>query len=135
MGVLTTSRVEIAATAQDVYAWLTDPAKATAWQGAAASSAVVTAADAPRALDVTVTAVHGSAYLRYRLVEGDGVTSLVCEADSDEGDTDELGELEPDELDADLLDTDIAGERQTQLDASLARLKALVEAEAGALLP
>jgi len=175
MGMLTNSRVEIAAPATEVFSWLIEPPKLTAWLGGAGGmpedSAVlepgwttttdnppvgkttieIVTWDPPKRLDYLTTYAGGDAHTSYQLAEGDGVTTLVCESDTDwarpeglwdaavdsavagqpEGVRDvveqQLDQME-DRLDAGLFDGMAQGQMQAALDASLQKLRALIEA-------
>lgn len=175
MGMLTKGRVEIAAPAKDVFAWLTEPAKLTTWLGATGGmpedtsqlhvgwsnttdtppvgkvTVEITAYDPPNVLGSRSTYQGGDSITTYHLVEGDGVTTLTLEGDTDwarpEGvweetidkalagqpadvreDAEEQLDKVEDQLDAGAFDGMAQGQMQAALDASLQKLKALVEA-------
>ena len=175
MGMLTNGRVEIAAPAADVFDWLTDPAKLTTWLGAAggmpedASQLRVgwtSTTDTPPLGKVTVEIIEydpptklkyrstysgGDSIAGYQLTEGEGVTTVVFEGDTDwarpEGAWDaavdkglegqpadiraaaeaQLDQVE-DQLESGAFDDLAKGQMQQALDASLQKLKSLVEA-------
>ena len=177
MGMLTKSRVEIAAPAAEVFSWLTEPAKLTAWLGGAGgmpedssvlepgwttttdnppvgkTTIEIVTWDPPKRLDYLTTYAGGDAHTSYQVAEGDGVTTLVCENDTDwarpEGLWDaavdsavagqpeavrdmvegQLDQME-DRLDAGMFDGMAQGQMQTALDASMQKLKSLIEAAA-----
>jgi len=177
MGMLTKSRVEIAAPAAEVLYWLTEPPKLTAWLGGAGgmpedssvlepgwttttdnppvgtTTIEIVTWDPPRRLDYLTTYAGGDAHTSYQLAEGDGVTTLICESDTDwarpEGLWDaavdsavagqpeavrdvvegQLDQME-DRLDAGMFDGMAQGRMQSALDASMQKLKALIEAAA-----
>jgi uncharacterized protein YndB with AHSA1/START domain len=175
MGMLTNGRVEIAAPAKDVFAWLIEPAKLTTWLGVAGAmpedtsqlhvgwssttdtppvgklTVEITAYDPPTLLASRSTYQGGDSITTYRLVEGDGVTTLTLEGDTDwarpegawENAVDQALEGQPadikeaaeaqvdkveDQLEAGAFDGMAQGQMQASLDASLQKLKALVEA-------
>jgi uncharacterized protein YndB with AHSA1/START domain len=175
MGMLTKGRVDIAAPAADVFSWLVEPAKLTAWLGAAGAmpedpssltagwtsttdvppvgktTIEIVTWDPPRRLDYLTTYAGGDSHTSYQLSEGDGVTTLICESDTDwarpeglwdsavdqaaAGQTEEVREtLETqldaleDQLDAGSFDGMAQGQMQAALDASLLKLKSLIEA-------
>jgi len=151
MGMLTKSRVEIAAPATEVFCWLTEPAKLTAWLGGAGgmpedpsvlepgwttttdvppigtTTIEIKAWDPPRRLDYLTTYAGGDAHTSYQVAEGDGVTTLVCESDTDWARPDGLDQME-DRLDPGMFDGMAQGRMQSALDASLQKLKTLIEA-------
>ncbi|MBX3193496.1 MAG: SRPBCC family protein [Schumannella sp.] len=177
MGMLTSARVEIAAPASEVFAWLIEPAKLTAWLGAAGAmpedtsqlragwtgssespplgtvSIEIRVYNPPERLEYRTVYPGGDALTTYRLTEGDGVTTLVCEGDTDwarpEGAWDamvdaavegqpegtreavqaQLDEAEM-QLDAGRFDSLAQGPMQEALEASLQKLKTLVESGA-----
>jgi uncharacterized protein YndB with AHSA1/START domain len=174
---LTNARVEIAASAADVFDWLVDPVKLTTWLGGAGgmpedssvlepgwttttdnppvgkTTIEIVTWDPPRRLEYLTTYAGGDAHTSYQLAEGDGVTTLVCENDTDwarpeglwdsavdaavegqpEGVHDaieqQLDQME-DKLDAGMFDGMAQGQMQAALDASLQKLKSLIEAAA-----
>lgn len=175
MGMLTNGRVEIAAPAKDVFAWLIEPAKLTTWLGTAGSmpedtsqlhagwtattdsppmgkvTVEITAYDPPHLMSSRSTYQGGDSMSTYRLVEGDGVTTVTLEGDTDwarpegaweasmdkalEGQSAEVRaaaeeqiDRVEDQLDAGAFDGLAHGQMQAALDASLQKLKALVEA-------
>jgi uncharacterized protein YndB with AHSA1/START domain len=175
MGMLTKSRAEIAAPAAEVFSWLTEPAKLTAWLGGAGgmpedpsvlaagwttvtdnppvgkTTIEIVTWDPPRRLDYLTTYAGGDAHTSYQLAEGDGVTTLVCENDTDWARPTDLwdaavdsavagqpdgvrdiveGQLDQMEnnLDAGLFDGMAQTQMQSALDASMQKLKALIEA-------
>ncbi|MEO5921168.1 MAG: SRPBCC family protein [Pseudolysinimonas sp.] len=175
MGMLTHSRVEIAAPASEVFSWLTEPAKLTAWLGGAGgmpedpsvlaagwtsttdvppvgkTTIEIVTWDPPKRLDYLTTYTGGDSHTSYQVAEGDGVTTLVCESDTDwarpeglwdsaidkaaAGQSEEMREtLETQmdslegQLDAGAFDGIAQGQMQSVLDASLQKLKALIEA-------
>ena len=175
MGMLTSGRVEIAAPAKDVFAWLIEPAKLTMWLGAAGGmpedssqlhsgwtattdnppvgkvTIEITEYEPPTRLEYRSTYQGGDSISGYRLTEGDGRTTLVCEGDTDwarpegswdaaidkalEGQTAEvraaaeqqLDKVE-DQLEHGAFDSMAQGQMQQALDASLQKLKSLIEA-------
>jgi len=175
MGMLTNGRVEIAAPAKDVFAWLIEPAKLTTWLGAAGAmpedtsqlrvgwtsttdtpplgkvTVEITAYEVPTLLGCRTTYAGGDSLTTYRLVEGEGVTTLTLEGDTDwarpegawEGAIDtalegqsaevraeaeeQLDKVE-DQLEHGAFDSLAQGQMQQSLDASLQKLKTLVEA-------
>ena len=175
MGMLTNTRIEIAAPATEVFAWLTDPAKLTAWLGGAGgmpedssvlepgwttttdnppvgkTTIEIVTWDPPTRLDYLTTYAGGDAHTSYQLAEGDGVTTLVCESDTDwarpagmwdsavdaavAGQPEEvrdavgqqLDQME-DKLDAGVFDGMAQGQMQSALEASMQKLKGLIEA-------
>lgn len=144
MGMLTKSRVEIAAPATEVFSWLTEPAKLTAWLGGAGgmpedpsvlepgwttttdvppvgtTTIEIKTWDPPRRLDYLTTFEGGDAHTSYQVAEGDGVTTLVCESDTDWARPEGLWDA--------AVDSTVDGQMQSALDASLQKLKALIEA-------
>lgn len=177
MGMLTKGRVDIAAPAAEVFSWLIEPAKLTAWLGGAGAmpedSSLLAAGwtsttdvppvgtttieivtwDPPKRLDYLTTYAGGDSHTSYQLSEGDGVTTFVCESDTDwarpeglwdsaidqaaTGQSDEVRETIETQMDAleDKLDTGAfdgmaQGQMQAALDASLQKLKSLIEAAA-----
>ena len=109
--------------------------------------------DPPRKLEYLTTYAGGDAHTSYELAEGDGVTTLACESDTDwarpeglwdaavdsavEGQPEgvraaieqQLDQME-DKLDAGMFDGMAQGQMQAALDASLQKLKSLIEAAA-----
>lgn len=176
MGMLTSGRVEIAAPAADVFGWLIDPVKLTAWLGgsggmpedtaelhtgwssttdtpAGSVRIEVTAYEPPSRLTFRSTYEGGDSVSAYSLVEGDGVTTLTLEGDTDwgrpkggfeaavdaamAGRSDELqaaADAQLEALETRLEHGEFDGVAQAQmqqaLDASLLKLKSLVEAAA-----
>jgi uncharacterized protein YndB with AHSA1/START domain len=175
MGMLTSSRVDIAAPATEVFSWLIEPAKLTAWLGGAGAmpedpslleagwttttdvppvgktTIEIVTWDPPKRLDYLTTYAGGDAHTSYLLTEGDGVTTLACENDTDwarpdglwdaqldaavEGQSADVRESVEQELDKleDRLETGAfdglaQGHMQAALDASLQKLKSLIEA-------
>jgi uncharacterized protein YndB with AHSA1/START domain len=176
MGMLTSGRVEIAAPAADVWAWLIDPVKLTAWLGASGGmpedasqlhagwtsttdtpplgrvTVEMLAFEPPTHLEYRTTYSGGDSIATYRLVEGEGVTTLTLEGDTDwarpegawdaaldramEGQSAEtraIAEAELDRAEAKLEAGQFDGLAQDQMqqavDASLQKLKTLVEAQ------
>lgn len=177
MGMLTTGRVEIAAPAAEVFAWLIEPAKLVAWLGTSGAmpedtsqlhvgwssttdsppmgkvTVEITSYDPPHELGSRSTYQGGDSITTYRLVEGEGVTTLTLEGDTDwarpegswdaaidkalEGQPDDvrasaeeqLDKVE-DQLEHGAFDSLAQGQMQQALDASLQKLKTLVEAAA-----
>ena len=175
MGMLTHSRAEIAAPATEVFSWLIEPAKLTAWLGGAGgmpedssvlkpgwtsttdvppvgkTTIEIVTWDPPHKLEYLTTYAGGDAHTNYDLAEGDGVTTLVCESDTDwarpeglwdaavdsavqgqpegtrEAIEQQLDQME-DKLDAGMFDGMAQGQMQAALDASLQKLKSLIEA-------
>lgn len=174
MGMQTNGRVEIAKPAAEVFSWLIEPEKLTAWAGSPgimpADPAVlavgyensgpvpgiaggdarmrVEAWNPPLTFAVTVSYAGGDAKTTYALAESGGVTTLTCTSDTDWAQPD-LGAVEaqiaaqPPEVQAamhhaiDMMNQQVgagtydAGTQammQQALDASLQKLKALVEA-------
>jgi uncharacterized protein YndB with AHSA1/START domain len=172
---LTNGRIEIAAPASEVFAWLIEPSKLTAWLGGAGGmpedgsqlhAGWTGSSDAPSVGKVTVEIreyepptrleyrtvyAGGDAITSYRLAEGDGVTTLTIEGDTDwarpEGSWDrildtamagqpesvrELAEAQLDRAEEQLehgaFDAMAQPQLQQSLDASLQKLKALIEA-------
>jgi uncharacterized protein YndB with AHSA1/START domain len=172
---LTKGQVEIAAPAKDVFAWLIEPAKLTTWLGTAGAmpedasqlhvgwssttdippvgktTVEITSYAPPTELGCRTTYQGGDSITTYRLVEGDGVTTLTLEGDTDwarpegawEGAMDAALEGQPadvkadaeaqldkveDQLEAGAFDGMAQGQMQASLDASLQKLKTLVEA-------
>ena len=175
MGMLTKGRVEIAAPAKDVFAWLIEPVKLTTWLGTAGAmpedssqlhvgwssttdtppvgkmTVEITSYEPPTVLGSRSTYQGGDSITTYRLVEGDGVTTLTLEGDTDwarpeaawEGAMDKAMEGQPaemkqaaeqqldqveDQLEHGAFDSMAQGQMQAALDASLQRLKTLIEA-------
>jgi uncharacterized protein YndB with AHSA1/START domain len=152
MGVLTSGRVEIAAPASEVFDWLVDPVKLTAWLGAADGmpedaaqvhvgwsnttdtpelgrvTVEITGYDPPHVLEYRTTNAGGDSLTTYRLVEGDGVTTVALEGDTDRArpawDAEDVG----DQLQRGVFDDLGQSQMQQALDASLQKLKALIEA-------
>jgi hypothetical protein len=111
----------------------------------------ITTWDPPKRLDYLTTYAGGDAHTSYRLTEGEGVTTLVCENDTDwarpeglwdsaidsavEGQPEgvretieqQLDQME-DKLEAGAFDGMAQGQMQAALDASLQKLKSLIEA-------
>jgi uncharacterized protein YndB with AHSA1/START domain len=174
MGMLTNGRIDIAAPAADVFAWLVEPAKLTAWLGASGgmpedssqlkagwSSTTDTpplgkvtvemlAFEPPTHLEYRTTYQGGDSIATYRLIEGEGVTTLTLEGDTDwarpEGSWDQaldkamegqsaeahdVAEAELDKVEARLDAGEFDGlakdQMQQAVDASLQKLKALIE--------
>ena len=178
MGMLTHGRVEIAAPASEVFDWLIDPVKLTAWIGGSGgmpenaadlhvgwSSVTDTPAgnvtieltvyEPPTALGYRSTYEGGDSISTYRLTEGEGTTTLVLEGDTDwgrpkggfdavldsamAGQPDEVRQAAEVQLDAleerlEHGDFDSVAQQQMQqsVDASLVKLKSLIEAAANA---
>ena len=174
MGMLTSGRIEIAAPAMDVWAWLIDPVKLTTWLGAAGGMpedpaelhvgwtatndspagpvrVEITSFEPPTLLAYRSTYAGGDQIATYRLTEGDGITTLVLEGDTDwgrpeggleaslekamEGQSPEAvsaaqGILDQVEERLEHGDFDSSAQPQLQqaVDASLTKLKTLVEA-------
>lgn len=175
MGMLTNGRIDIAAPAADVFAWLVEPAKLVAWLGASGGmpedvsqlragwtsttdapplgkvTVEVLAYDPPSRLGLRQSYTGGDSITTYRLTEGDGVTTLILEGDTDwarpEGawenaidaaldgqpeDVRESAEAQLDEvevrLEAGAFDQMAQNQMQAALDTSLQKLKALIEA-------
>jgi uncharacterized protein YndB with AHSA1/START domain len=171
---LTSGRIEIAAPAVDVWAWLIDPVKLTTWLGASGgmpedpaelhvgwSATNETAAGAVR-VEITVfepptrlayhsTYTGGDQLSTYYLTEGDGVTTLTLEGDTDwgrpkggmEAALDEAMKDQPaatvaaaegmldrleDQLESGAFDSAAQPQLQQAVEANLTRLKTLVEA-------
>jgi uncharacterized protein YndB with AHSA1/START domain len=175
MGMLTKGRVEIAAPAKDVFAWLIEPVKLTTWLGTAGAmpedssllhvgwssttdtpplgkvTVEITAYEPPTEFGSRTTYQGGDSITTYRLVEGDGTTTLTLEGDTDwarpEGSWDsamdkalegqpaemraaaeqQLDRVE-DQLEHGAFDSMAQGQMQQALDASLQKLKSLIEA-------
>lgn len=174
MGMLTSGRVEIAAPAMDVFSWLIDPVKLTAWLGASGGmpedpgqlhagwtsttdtpplgkvTVEMLAFEPPTRLEYRTTYQGGDSIASYRLTEGEGVTTLTLEGDTDwarpEGSWDDAldramegqsvqahqaAEVELDKveekLDAGGFDSLARDQMQQAVDASMTKLKALVE--------
>ena len=107
MGMLTSGRIDIAAPAADVFSWLVDPAKLTAWVGGSGgmpedrsvlevgwtstsdvppvgrTTTEILHWDPPWGLDTLTSYPGGDAHTSYRLTEGDGTTTLMLESDTD----------------------------------------------------
>jgi uncharacterized protein YndB with AHSA1/START domain len=175
MGMLTSGRVEIAAPAKDVFAWLIEPTKLTTWMGAAGGmpedssqlhigwtnttdspplgkvTVEITAYEPPTRLEYRTTYAGGDSISTYRLTEGDGVTTVSLEGDTDwakpegawdaaldtamEGQSAEAhaaAEAQLDKAEEQLehgaFDDLAKGQMQQAVDASLAKLKTLIEA-------
>lgn len=175
MGMLTNGRIDIAAPAADVFAWLVEPAKLTAWLGASGGmpedtsqlkagwsstsdspplgkvTVEMLAFEPPTHLEYRTTYQGGDSIATYRLIEGEGVTTLTLEGDTDwarpEGSWDQaldtamegqspeahdVAEAELDKvearLDAGEFDGLATDQMQQAVDASLQKLKALIEA-------
>ena len=175
MGMLTSARVDLAAPAADVFTWLIDPAKLTAWLGASGGMPDDTSqlqagwsstTDSPPLGKVTVEVLRyepptlleyrtsyqgGDSISTYRLTEGEGVTTLTLDGDTDwarpegswdaaldtamEGQSPEVraaAELEldkvEDQLEQGAFDSLAQTQMQQAMDASLQKLKSLVEA-------
>lgn len=150
MGMLTSARVDIAAPATDVWVWLVEPARLTRWLGGTGAmpedSSVLqpgwsTTIDAPPVGRVTLEIQEyvPPVRLRYRsvyaggdaittctLTEGEGFTTLLLEGDTDWARPEGAWQGE---LDAALGDR-AEEAMQHSLDASLQKLKALIEAGA-----
>jgi uncharacterized protein YndB with AHSA1/START domain len=172
---LTSGSVQIAAPAAEVWAWLVEPAKLTAWLGATGgmpedtsqlAAGWTSTTDSPPLGKVTVeiigyephtrleyrtTYTGGDSISTYRLAEGDGVTTLSLEGDTDwarpEGAWDaaldsamegqsaaardaaeaQLEQVE-EQLEQGQFDDLAKGQMQQAVDASLQKLKALIEA-------
>jgi uncharacterized protein YndB with AHSA1/START domain len=176
MGMLTSGRVEIAAPAVDVFAWLVDPVKLTAWLGASGGmpddaaqlhagwtsttdtpplgkvTVEMIAYEPPTHLEYRTTYQGGDSIATYRLAEGEGVTTLTLEGDTDwarpegswddaldkamEGQSEEaqqIAEAELDKVEAKLDAGEFDGmakdQMQQAVDASLQKLKTLVESQ------
>lgn len=176
MGMLTHGRVEIAATAADVFDWLVDPVKLTAWLGAPGGmpedptqlhpgwtsstdtppmgkvTVEIIAYEPPLHLEFRTTYQGGDSVATYRLVEGEGVTTLTLDGDTDwarpEGSWDaaldaamegqpaeahQAAEAQLDKVEARLdagdFDSLAKDQMQQAVDASLQKLKTLVEAQ------
>jgi uncharacterized protein YndB with AHSA1/START domain len=175
MGMLTHGRIDIAAPAADVFAWLVEPAKITAWLGASGGmpedpsqlragwssttdspplgkvTVEVLAYEPPTHLEFRQTYPGGDSISTYRLAEGDGVTTLTLEGDTDwarpEGawenaidaalaaqpeDVRDVAEAQldkvEDQLEAGAFDSAAQGQMQAAVDTSMQKLKALIEA-------
>jgi len=176
MGMLTSGRVEIAAPAADVFAWLVDPVRLTAWLGASGGmpddvsqlragwtsttetpplgkvTVEMLAFEPPTHLEYRTTYQGGDSIATYRLTEGEGVTTLTLEGDTDwarpEGSWDaaldtamegqsaeahDAAEAELDKVEAKLDAGEFDGlakdQMQQAVDASLQKLKTLVESQ------
>jgi uncharacterized protein YndB with AHSA1/START domain len=172
---LTNGRIAIAAPASEVFAWLIEPAKLTAWLGGAGGmpedssqlqagwtgssdappvgrvSIEIREYEPPTRLEYRTVYSGGDALTSYRLAEGDGVTTLTVEGDTDwarpEGSWDrmldatmagqpdsarEMAEAQLDRAEEQLsqgaFDDMAQPQMQQSLDASLQKLKALIEA-------
>lgn len=177
MGMLTSGRVEIAAPAADVFDWLVDPVKLTTWLGASGGmpedstqlaagwtsttdspplgrvTVEIIAYEPPTRLEYRTTYAGGDSISAYRLVEGDGVTTLILEGDTDwarpegawdaaldsamQGQSEEVrdaAEAQLDRVEQQLeqgqFDSLAQGQMQQAVEASLTKLKALIEAGA-----
>lgn len=174
MGMLTHGRVEIAAPASEVFDWLIDPVKLTAWLGGGGGmpdnpaelhvgwssvtdtpagnvTVELTTYEPPTHLAFRSTYDGGDSISTYTLVEGDGITTLTLDGDTDWGrpkggfdavldsalkgqpaEMREAAEAQLDALEVQLEhgDFDSAAQQQMQqsLDASLLKLKSLIEA-------
>jgi uncharacterized protein YndB with AHSA1/START domain len=175
MGMLTGARVEIAAPASEVFDWLIDPVKLTAWLGASGGmpedpaqlhagwsgttdsppvgrvTIEIVVFDPPRALEYRSSYAGGDSVSAYRLVEGEGVTTLVCEGDTDwarpagawdaavdaamQGQSAEARavveqqlDVAEEQLERGVFDGLAQSRMQLALEASLQKLKALIEA-------
>lgn len=175
MGMLTSARVEIAAPASEVFDWLIDPVKLTAWLGASGGmpeepaqlragwsnttdsppvgrvTIEIIVFDPPRALEYRSSYPGGDSLSTYRLVEGEGVTTLTCEGDTDwarpegawdaavdaamEGQSaavravvEQQLDVAQEQLEHGVFDGLAQSQMQLALEASLQKLKALVEA-------
>jgi uncharacterized protein YndB with AHSA1/START domain len=173
---LTSGRVEIAAPAADVFDWLIDPVKLTAWLGGAGgmpedpkelhvgwSSTTDTPAgsvrveitefDPPTHLAYRSTYTGGDSISTYKLTEVDGTTTVTLEGDTDwgrpkggfdavldsalagqpesvrEAAEHQMEEME-DQLEHGKFDSLAQPQLQQSVDASLLKLKSLVEAGA-----
>jgi hypothetical protein len=118
MGMKTSAQVQIAKSAAEVFAWLIEPPKLTAWAGGpglmpadpsvlgsgfeASGPIPALAGDAtmrienwnpPVGFGVTMTYAGGDATTTYTLTESDGTTTLACSSDTDWGKPD-LSEME-----------------------------------------
>lgn len=106
---LTSGRVEIEATAADVWPWLVEPVKLAAWLGSSAGMPddpaelhagwsttttgtpagdvhlEITAYEPPTQLSYRSTYTGGDAVSTYRLTEAEGTTTVVLEGDTDWG--------------------------------------------------
>jgi len=114
----TSAQVQIAKPAAEVFAWLTEPTKLTAWAGgpglmpadpsvlrsgfeatgpipalAGEAKMRIETWNPPLGFGVTMTYAGGDATTTYALTESGGTTTLVCSSDSDWGKPD-LSEME-----------------------------------------
>ena len=174
MGMLTSGRVEIAAPAADVFDWLIDPVKLTAWLGGAGGmpedpkelhvgwsstsdtpagdvKVEITAYEPPTDLAFRSTYTGGDSISTYKLTEVDGKTTLTLEGDTDWGrpkggfdaalDSALAGQPESmraaaeqqmevleEQLEHGAFDSAAQAQMQQSLDASLLKLKSLIEA-------
>jgi uncharacterized protein YndB with AHSA1/START domain len=170
---LTTGRVEIAAPASEVFGWLIDPVKLTAWLGASGGmpddpaelhvgwsatsetaagpvTVEVTEYDPPTRLAYRSTYTGGDQLSTYRLTELEGMTTLTLEGDTDwgrpaggfdavldsalDGQPEDVRAAAAAQLDAledrlqgGAFDALGQGQLQQAVDASLQKLKALIE--------
>jgi uncharacterized protein YndB with AHSA1/START domain len=174
---LTSGRVEIAAPAAEVFDWLIDPVKLTTWLGGSGGmpedasqlhAGWTSTSDNPPVGKVTVEMIEyepptrlkyrstytgGDSVSGYTLTEGEGVTTLVLEGDTDwarpegswdaaidkamEGQSAEVRaaaeaqlDVVEDQLEHGAFDDLAKGQMQQAVDVSLQKLKALVEAGA-----
>ena len=150
MGMKTSAQIQIAKPAAEVFRWLIEPAKLTAWAGGAG----VMPAD-PAALHSgfeasgPIPALAGDATTIYTLSESGGATTLASSSDTDWGKPD-LSELEKQaaqqspeiqaamhhaidlmnqQVGAGAFDATAQQGMQAALEASLAKLKQLAEAD------
>lgn len=174
MGMLTSGRVEIAAPAAEVFDWLIDPVKLTAWLGGAggmpedaselhvgwtatndtpagAVKVEITAYEPPASLAYRSTYEGGDQIATYTLIEVEGKTTLTLEGDTDwgrpkgglEGQLDQALAGQPESvksaaegviekleegLEHGAFDSAAQPQLQQAVDASLQKLKSLVEA-------
>ena len=174
MGMKTSAQVQVAKPAAEVFRWLVEPAKLTAWAGGAglmpadpsllksgfeASGPIPALAgeakmrieswNPPLGFGVTMTYAGGDATTTYTLSESGGSTTLACSSDTDWGKPDlsemdkQMAQQSPEiqaamhhaidlmnqQVGAGAFDANAQQMMQSALEASLAKLKQLAEAE------
>lgn len=150
MGMLTSARVEIAAPAADVFSWLVDPVRLTAWAGGPGGmpedgsvlragwtstfdnppigpmTLEVIVYEPPTRLEYRTTYPGGDSFATFLLSEGEGATTLVMEGDTDWA--------RPEGTEGEAVDAALEGQAagtqalmQQAAEASVRKLKVLIE--------
>lgn len=150
MGMLTSGRIEVAAPASEVFAWLIEPSKLTAWLGGSGGmpedgsqlhagwtgssdaspvgkvTVEIREYEPPTRLEYRSVYAGGDAVASYRLAEGDGVTTLSIEGDTDWARPE--GAWVEEQLEHGTFDGMAQPQMQQALESALQKLKALIEA-------